>query len=193
VRVLVADDDDALRHVLQVTLTKWGYDVQVARNGVEAWRILQGKPVLVHDGGQTVWTLTHSDDFAEAFTRLLGKPGSLGRAYHITSDEAPTWQAILESVSEVLGRPLEIRSVGSADLVGYEPDWEGPLLGDKANSMRFDNSAVREVIGEWTCGIDLQDGLRRVLPFVDQRLAAGYAPDPTLDALVDRILSESAS
>jgi diguanylate cyclase (GGDEF)-like protein len=42
VRVLVADDDDALRHVLQVTLTKWGYDVLVSRNGVEAWRILQG-------------------------------------------------------------------------------------------------------------------------------------------------------
>jgi len=42
VRVLVADDDDALRHVLQVTLTKWGYDVQVSHNGVEACRILQG-------------------------------------------------------------------------------------------------------------------------------------------------------
>jgi len=41
-RVLIADDDDVLRHILQSTLTKWGYEVVVARNGLEAWRMLQG-------------------------------------------------------------------------------------------------------------------------------------------------------
>jgi two-component system, cell cycle response regulator len=41
-RVLVADDDDVMRHILESTLVKWGYDVVVARNGLEAWRLLQG-------------------------------------------------------------------------------------------------------------------------------------------------------
>jgi diguanylate cyclase (GGDEF)-like protein len=41
-RVLIADDDDVLRHILEATLAKWGYDVVVARNGLEAWRLLQG-------------------------------------------------------------------------------------------------------------------------------------------------------
>jgi two-component system cell cycle response regulator len=41
VRILIADDDDVLRHVLQATLGKWGYEVVIARNGLEAWRILQ--------------------------------------------------------------------------------------------------------------------------------------------------------
>ncbi|MGA2263033.1 MAG: diguanylate cyclase [Acidobacteriota bacterium] len=41
-RVLIADDDDVLRHILEVSLLKWGYDVVVARNGIEAWRLLQG-------------------------------------------------------------------------------------------------------------------------------------------------------
>jgi len=41
-RILIADDDDVLRHILDATLTKWGYEVVVARNGLEAWRILQG-------------------------------------------------------------------------------------------------------------------------------------------------------
>jgi two-component system, cell cycle response regulator len=41
-RVLIADDDDVLRHILETTLTKWGYEVMVARNGLEAWRLLQG-------------------------------------------------------------------------------------------------------------------------------------------------------
>lgn len=41
-RVLIADDDDVMRHILEASLVKWGYDVVVARNGIEAWRILQG-------------------------------------------------------------------------------------------------------------------------------------------------------
>ncbi len=39
-RVLIADDDDVLRRILQVRLTRWGYDIVEARNGLEAYRIL---------------------------------------------------------------------------------------------------------------------------------------------------------
>jgi two-component system cell cycle response regulator len=41
-QILIADDDEVLRHILQATLGRWGYEVVVARNGLEAWRILQG-------------------------------------------------------------------------------------------------------------------------------------------------------
>jgi two-component system cell cycle response regulator len=41
-KVLIADDDDVLRHILQSHLTKWEYDVLEARNGLEAWRLLHG-------------------------------------------------------------------------------------------------------------------------------------------------------
>ena len=41
-KVLIADDDDVLRHILLSHLTKWGYDVTEARNGLEAWRLLHG-------------------------------------------------------------------------------------------------------------------------------------------------------
>ncbi len=40
-KVLIADDDDVLRHILEASLTKWGYEVVTAKNGIEAWRILQ--------------------------------------------------------------------------------------------------------------------------------------------------------
>ncbi len=39
-RILIADDDDVLRHILQATLAKWGYEVTACRNGLEAWEIL---------------------------------------------------------------------------------------------------------------------------------------------------------
>jgi diguanylate cyclase (GGDEF)-like protein len=41
-KVLIADDDDVLRHILQAKLTKWGYEVVEAKDGLEAWRLLQG-------------------------------------------------------------------------------------------------------------------------------------------------------
>jgi diguanylate cyclase (GGDEF)-like protein len=41
VKILIADDDDVSRRVLQATLTKWGYDVVIATNGMEAWQLLR--------------------------------------------------------------------------------------------------------------------------------------------------------
>lgn len=41
-KILIADDDDVLRHILQATLAKWGYEVAASRNGLEAWEILHG-------------------------------------------------------------------------------------------------------------------------------------------------------
>src|SRR3989454_12151908 len=41
-RILIADDSIVSRHVLDATLRKWGYEVVVACDGVEAWNVLQG-------------------------------------------------------------------------------------------------------------------------------------------------------
>jgi DNA-binding response OmpR family regulator len=41
-RVLIADDDPVCRRTLTAILSKGGYDVEEARDGLEAWRALQG-------------------------------------------------------------------------------------------------------------------------------------------------------
>ena len=40
-RILIADDSIVSRHLLDATLRKWGYEVAVACDGLEAWDILQ--------------------------------------------------------------------------------------------------------------------------------------------------------
>jgi two-component system cell cycle response regulator len=40
-KILIADDSIVSRHLLEATLKKWGYDVLVACDGAEAWRILE--------------------------------------------------------------------------------------------------------------------------------------------------------
>ena len=43
-RVMVVEDNSALANVLTFNLKRSGYDVTVARNGREAWDILQNQP-----------------------------------------------------------------------------------------------------------------------------------------------------
>jgi diguanylate cyclase (GGDEF)-like protein len=42
-RILIAEDDPVSRRVLQALLTKWGYDVVVATDGLEALRMLESR------------------------------------------------------------------------------------------------------------------------------------------------------
>src|SRR3972149_4730552 len=42
-KVLVADDDKVNLRIVQTFLTKWGYEVVVAKDGTEAWTLLQQK------------------------------------------------------------------------------------------------------------------------------------------------------
>ena len=41
-RVLIAEDDAVSRRLLESVLMKWGYEVVVAKDGLEAWQWLQG-------------------------------------------------------------------------------------------------------------------------------------------------------
>ena len=40
-RILIAEDDAVSRRLLEALLTRWGYEVTVACDGEEAWRLLQ--------------------------------------------------------------------------------------------------------------------------------------------------------
>lgn len=50
-KVLIAEDEAVSCRLLESLLTKWGYDVIVAHNGLEAWEILQ------HDGAPNLAVL----------------------------------------------------------------------------------------------------------------------------------------
>jgi CheY-like chemotaxis protein len=42
-KILIAEDDATSRLLIENTLTNWGYEVMVARNGIEAWEAFQGE------------------------------------------------------------------------------------------------------------------------------------------------------
>ena len=155
-----------------------------------AWRLLKGKPVIVPGDGESVWTLTHADDFARAFVKLFGNTEALGESVHITDDVGYTWNLIIKTIAGEMGVNAEICSVLSQLLVGYEQSWAGPLLGDKSNSMIFDTGKIARLAGGWHCEISLAQGIKRTWPLVSGRLKGGYQPDKALDDLVDRIIED---
>lgn len=168
------------------------YDARLPSTVVDgnhlAWRLLRGKPVIVHDDGRSLWTLTHSEDFARAFVQLHGNEAAFDQAFHITSDDSLSWLEILQRVAAALKCEADVRCVESSRLVSHMAALEGPLLGDKAKSMVFDNSKIRSVTDGWQCQIGLSDGLDGAARLARERLAAGYRPDERQDQLIDHIL-----
>ena len=109
-------------------------------------RMLEGKPVVVHGDGTSLWTLTHHRDFAEGFVPLLGHPRTIGDVFHITSDDVLTWDQIAHTLAAALGVSADIVHVPSDAIAAADPEWGAGLLGDKSHSLVFDNAKLRSVV-----------------------------------------------
>lgn len=155
-----------------------------------ARRMRSGLPVIVHGDGTSLWTLTHSRDFARPFAGLLGNPQALGEAFHITGEGVHTWDEILTQMGKALGVTPRLVHVASDTLVRHEPGWKGPLHGDKAPSTLFDNSKVASVAGPFPTTVSIEAGFQEAAPHVLGRLEHGAGKDAALDAKVDQILRE---
>jgi len=133
-------------------------------------RMRQRRPVVVHGDGSSLWTITHSEDFAKGFVGLIGNQQALGEAFHITSDELLTWNQIYDAVGIAAGiGPVEKIHIPSA-FIAKTVDWmEGNLLGDKAVSTIFDNSKIKRVVPEFNATISFQEGMRRTLAWFEEK------------------------
>ena len=98
--------------------------------------------------------------------------------------------AIMRTIERVSGLEASVCHVLSKTLVDYDPSWEGPLLGDKSNSMIFDTAKIEGLAGDWRCEVSLEKGIRRTWPLVTARVEAGFRPNETIDALVDRFVKD---
>ena len=128
-------------------------------------RMLQGKPLLMHDDGEAFCTVTHVSDFAKAFVGLLGNPGAFGEAFHITSNEYLTWNRVAELIGEALGVKPVLCHVPAHDL-GFElgGDFGEKLITFSGNST-VDSRKVRNLVPEFVCTTTFAQGIRRTIQF----------------------------
>jgi nucleoside-diphosphate-sugar epimerase len=151
-------------------------------------RMRQGREVVVHGDGTSLWTLTHHVDFAKAFVGLLGHPQAIGDSFHITSDEVLTWNQIYELVAAAAGAEPRLVHVTSDAIFAADERWGRSLLGDKAHSVIFDNAKVRALVPDYVATIPFAQGAREIVAWHDED-PARRAVDERVDALMDALVA----
>ena len=153
-------------------------------------RMMEGKPVIVHGDGSSLWTLTWNEDFARGFIGLLGNPTAIGEAFQIMSDESLTWNQIYLSVADALGvtfKPYHISSDFLAAIAPAAYDFEGNLLGDKAATVVFDCSKLKRAVPGFCATTRFDQGVRKAVAYLKEHPEA-QIEDPEFDAWCDRVI-----
>lgn len=153
-------------------------------------RMRQGKPVIVHGDGTSLWVLTNHRDFAVGFVGLLGNPHAVGDTFQITSDELLSWNQIFEMVAAAAGTTARTVHVPSELITAFDPKWGAGLLGDKAHSMIFDNTKIKRAVPEYRAVIPFARGAEEIMAWYDAD-PARQVVDEQLDRLMDEIVEAS--
>jgi nucleoside-diphosphate-sugar epimerase len=151
------------------------YDERSVPTGVHgsigSWQLIkrmkEGKPVIIHGDGTSLWTMTHNSDFAKGFVGLIGNIHALGEAVQITSDETLTWNQIYQSIANALDVPLNAVHVSSEFLAAVGPyNFYGGLLGDKAASVVFDNAKLKRLVPGFVATKRFDQGIKETVDYM---------------------------
>jgi nucleoside-diphosphate-sugar epimerase len=153
-----------------------------------AQRILDGKEVILHGDGTTLWTLTHSHDFAKGLVGLFGNPASIGEIFHITSDEWRTWVEIMARIAEALGKKiLNASCVPSGEIYNRNHYIGDGIIGHKMWCDIYDNSKIKEFVPNWSAKIPFSEGIKSTIDWYLEDKNRQVV-DKKFDKLIDELL-----
>ncbi|MEO3808298.1 NAD-dependent epimerase/dehydratase family protein [Sphaerisporangium sp. B11E5] len=156
-----------------------------------AWdRIARGDELVVPGDGTSLWTLTHAKDLAVGLAGLTGNWQAIGEDFHITSDEALTWDGIYDAIARTSGRTARLLHLPSELLPKVAPDWfwSDLIVGDLAHSAVFDNSKIRRFVPAFRPTVTWSEGARRLHAWREAH-PEQTRPDPTTDAVLARLVT----
>lgn len=157
-------------------------------------RIKKGKKIIVHGDGTSLWTITHSSDFAKGFVGLIGHPQAIGQAFHITSDEILNWNKIYKTVAEAADAEADIIHIASDFICQIEPSMTGSLIGDKAESVIFDNRKIKKYVPDFTAAIPFETGIKQTLQWFEadtSRMIVNKETNTMMDRIIKSYLKKS--
>ncbi|HHX11273.1 MAG TPA: NAD-dependent epimerase/dehydratase family protein [Clostridiales bacterium] len=150
-------------------------------------RMRKGKKVIVPGDGSSLWTMTHNTDFAKAFVGLMGNVHAIGETFQITCDESLTWNQIYSIIGDALGVKPNIVYIPSETLAKAYPEFRGALLGDKSNTVIFDNSKIKKIVPGFCATVRFDQGVRKALKYILEHKEL-QIPDPEFDAWTDKMI-----
>lgn len=132
-------------------------------------RMRRNKKIIMPGDGTSLWVMTHNTDFAKAFVGLMGKQQAIGEAYTITSDEVLTWNQIITQLGEAAGYKPEFVHVSTDYLTACLPHLYSELVGDKINSVCFDNTKIKALVPEFQATKSFREGIKESVDWFRQQ------------------------
>ena len=151
-------------------------------------RLRAGKKLIVHGDGESLWVMTHNTDFAKAFNGLFAHPKAIGHAYQITSDEVLTWNQIYAILGTAAGAEPQLVHIPSDFINHHDPATGAGLLGDKACSVVFDNSKIKELVPGYTATVPFSQGAKECVAWLDADPQRAQI-DKEKEAMMDRVIT----
>ncbi len=152
-------------------------------------RILAGKPIIRWNYGINRCNMTRVEDFAVGVVGLIGNPKAHNEAFNVCGDESPSFNDVLNSMSEILGKQVITIDIPSESYAKEIPSRAGELLGGRSIDAINSNKKIKEAVPSFRQTYSLKQGLQKTIDaYKQQNYQNGI--DWSFDADTDRIIKK---
>lgn len=152
-------------------------------------RALSNKPLIRWNNGENRCNIMRVEDFAEGLVLLIANPKAYDNVFNICGDETPSFQDVLDCVSEFLNHEVPVFDMPVEFYANEIPQRAGELIGGRAIDRYNSNQKIKDVTGSFSQKIGLKEGISRTLEaYQSQNYQKGI--EWHFDAETDRIIAK---
>jgi nucleoside-diphosphate-sugar epimerase len=111
------------------------------------WRLLDGGPVLLPDGGHALLRHVYAGDVVRFLLRILGDEATHGQAYNVCQDEMLPLRELVALLAELMGAQPRLVDVGAAAIEAAGLDVKAVSPFTTRWTSRLDPTRARETLG----------------------------------------------
>ncbi|MCC8195494.1 MAG: NAD-dependent epimerase/dehydratase family protein [Ruminococcus sp.] len=150
-------------------------------------RIIKGVPIVFIEDGGSIHAVTHISTFSEAVVGLFMNQSADRQMFHVSDDNAYSWDFVINTVGDILGKqPLivhvPIETVKPCNRALYDE-----IKYNKLESLTLDNKKIRSAVPDVNYSVPLKDGLSRTVKFLESEYSTRLL-DTEFDKLSDFLL-----
>lgn len=178
------------------TRIPYGISPKYNYHGTLIQRLLNGKPIILWDGGVAYSTITHVDDFAKGLVGLLGNVQAYNQAIHIVGDERYQWKEVINELAKILGVIPKFVSLSKEDYAKELPYRAGEILGGRGISQLLNNKKLKDLVPGFKTTIPLSEGLRKTVDYYlknDYLLGIDWKYDGETDYIIRKYFKGAES
>ena len=150
-------------------------------------RILADKPVIRWKEGKTRYNMMRVEDFAVGVVGLIGNPKAYNEDFNVCSDDTPTFNDVLDAISEVLDHRVNTVDITSEFYAKELPSRSGEILGGRSLDEMNSNDKIKHIVPDFMQTISLKEGVKMTIEaYKNQNYQRGI--DWNFDADSDRIV-----